>query len=104
MANGATAAWLPTLALRYSAFFSWVECRGACAPLGRIIMRYTEHRERVQLRHVTMQALAHVLEAKGIVFFPGPLRAANCRGTTPHPNIRDDYHLIELSDQRTFHS
>jgi len=50
-----------------------------------------------ELRRVTMQALAHALEAKGLVFFPGhpPLRAGNCRGATPHPGTRDDYHLIE---------
>lgn len=50
-----------------------------------------------ELRSVTMQALAHALEAKGLVFFPGhpPLRAGNCRGATPPPNTRDDFHLIE---------
>lgn len=49
------------------------------------------------LRCVTLQALAHTLEREGLVFFPGhaPLRGENCRGATPHPNARDDYHLLE---------
>lgn len=50
-----------------------------------------------ELRRVTMQALAFAMEAEGLVFFPGhaPLRAGNCRGATPDPRIRDDYHLLE---------
>lgn len=50
-----------------------------------------------ELRRVTMQALAYAMEAEGLVFFPGhpPLRADNCRGATPDPRTRDDYHLLE---------
>ncbi|MEX5340578.1 multiprotein-bridging factor 1 family protein [Pseudomonas sp. I2] len=50
-----------------------------------------------ELRRVTMQALAYALEAEGLMFFPGypPSRGANCRGATPDPKERDDYHLIE---------
>ncbi len=50
-----------------------------------------------ELRRVTMQALAFALEAKGLIFFPGhpPLRSDDCRGATPDPRTRGDYHLIE---------
>lgn len=50
-----------------------------------------------ELRRVTMQALAYAMEKEGLVFFPGhpPLRADNCRGATPDPITRDDYHLVE---------
>ncbi|EKT4524940.1 helix-turn-helix transcriptional regulator [Pseudomonas putida] len=50
-----------------------------------------------ELRRVTMQALAHAMEAEGLVFFPGhpPLRSDDCRGATPDPRTRHDYHLIE---------
>lgn len=50
-----------------------------------------------ELRRVTMQALAFAMEAEGLVFFPGhpPLRAGNCRGATPDPRTRDDFHLLE---------
>lgn len=49
------------------------------------------------LRRVTMQALAFALEAEGLIFFPGhpPLRSDDCRGATPDPRTRGDYHLIE---------
>lgn len=97
MADGATAAWLSTLPLRSSALPARLERRGLGVSFGRITTRDKEHRERAELRRVTMQALAHALEAKGLVFFPGhpPLRAGNCRGATPHPRTRDDHHLIE---------
>ncbi|MEX7554448.1 XRE family transcriptional regulator [Pseudomonas monteilii] len=51
----------------------------------------------IELRRVTMQALAFALEAEGLIFFPGhpPLRSDDCRGATPDPRTRDDYHLIE---------
>jgi hypothetical protein len=50
-----------------------------------------------ELRRVTMQALAFALEAEGLIFFPGhpPLRSDDCRGATPDPRTRADYHLIE---------
>ncbi|AHC82711.1 XRE family transcriptional regulator [Pseudomonas monteilii SB3101] len=50
-----------------------------------------------ELRRVTMQALAFALEAEGLIFFPGhpPLRSDDCRGATPDPRTRGDYHLIE---------
>ncbi|MFP3443797.1 helix-turn-helix domain-containing protein [Pseudomonas sp. SIMBA_067] len=50
-----------------------------------------------ELRRVTMQALAFALEAEGLIFFPGhpPLRSDDCRGATPDPKTRGDYHLIE---------
>lgn len=50
-----------------------------------------------ELRRVTMQALAFAMEAEGLVFFPGhpPLRAGNCRGATPDPRTRNDFHLLE---------
>ncbi|MGE8170725.1 helix-turn-helix domain-containing protein [Pseudomonas putida] len=49
-----------------------------------------------ELRRFTMQALAHALEAAGLVFFPGPpMRPDNCRGATPDPRMRNDYHLLE---------
>ncbi|PKI20002.1 XRE family transcriptional regulator [Pseudomonas monteilii] len=50
-----------------------------------------------ELRPVTMQALAYAFESDGLVFFAGndPMRGENCRGATPNPRTRDDYHLIE---------
>lgn len=50
-----------------------------------------------ELRRVTMQALAFAMEQEGLVFFPGhpPMRADNCRGATPDPRTREDYHLLE---------
>jgi hypothetical protein len=50
-----------------------------------------------ELRRVTMQALAFALETEGLIFFPGrtPLRSDDCRGATPDPKTRGDYHLIE---------
>lgn len=50
-----------------------------------------------ELRRVTMQALAYAMELEGLVFFPGhpPMKADNCRGATPDPKTRDDYHLLE---------
>ncbi|EKT4523492.1 helix-turn-helix transcriptional regulator [Pseudomonas putida] len=50
-----------------------------------------------ELRRVTMQALAFAMELEGLVFFPGhpPRRADNCRGATPDPRTREDYHLLE---------
>lgn len=50
-----------------------------------------------ELRRVTMQALAFALEAEGLIFFPGhpPLRSDDCRGATPDPRTRGDYHMIE---------
>lgn len=50
-----------------------------------------------ELRRVTMQAIAFAFEAEGLVFFPGqsPFTAGNCRGATPDPRTRDDYHLLE---------
>lgn len=50
-----------------------------------------------ELRRVTMQALAYAMEMEGLVFFPGhpPMRADNCRGATPDPRSRGDYHLLE---------
>lgn len=51
----------------------------------------------MELGRVTMQALSYTLEAEGLIFFPNtqPLRAGNCRGATPDPKTRADYHLIE---------
>lgn len=48
------------------------------------------------LRTVSLQALAFVLEAEGLVFFPDhpPLRGMNCRGSTKDPRSRLDYHLL----------
>lgn len=49
------------------------------------------------IRDVTLLALAHRLEAEGLVFFPGfsPSRGGNIRGTTPDPKGRDDFAMIE---------
>ena len=49
------------------------------------------------IRDVTLLALAHRLEAEGLVFFPGfaPGRGENIRGTTPNPIGRGDYAMIE---------
>ena len=49
------------------------------------------------VRDVTLLALAHRLEAEGLVFFPGfaPGRGENIRGTTPDPMGRSDYAMIE---------
>lgn len=51
----------------------------------------------VELRRVTMQALAFAFETEGLIFFPGhpPLRSDDCRGATPDPRAREDYHLLE---------
>ncbi|ORL62447.1 XRE family transcriptional regulator [Pseudomonas putida] len=53
--------------------------------------------EGAELRRVTMQALSYAMELEGLVFFPGhsPMRADNCRGATPDPRTREDYHLLE---------
>lgn len=50
-----------------------------------------------EMRRVTMQALAFAFEKEGLIFFPGhpPFRSDDCRGATPDPRIRDDYHLLE---------
>ncbi|GLX89020.1 helix-turn-helix domain-containing protein [Pseudomonas weihenstephanensis] len=49
------------------------------------------------IRDVTLLALAHRLEAEGLVFFPGfaPSRGGNIRGTTPDPAGREDFAMIE---------
>ena len=49
------------------------------------------------LKWVTKQALAFAMEAEGLLFIPGcaPGRGDNCRGSTPDPRLRDDFHLIE---------
>lgn len=49
------------------------------------------------LRRVTPQALAYAFEAEGLVFFPNhpPMLGENCRGATPDPRLRADFHLIE---------
>ncbi|KVV02387.1 MULTISPECIES: helix-turn-helix domain-containing protein [Pseudomonas] len=49
------------------------------------------------IRDVTLLALAHRLEAEGLVFFPGfaPSRGGNIRGTTPDPVGREDFAMIE---------
>lgn len=49
------------------------------------------------LKWVTKQALAFAMETEGLVFIPSasPLRGENCRGATPDPRLRDDFHLIE---------
>ncbi len=49
------------------------------------------------LRRVTMQALSFAFEAEGLIFIPGfaPSRGGNCRGATPDPRERDDFHLLE---------
>lgn len=50
-----------------------------------------------ELRRVTMQALAYAMEQEGLAFLPGhpPMRVDNCRGATPDPRTREDYHLLE---------
>lgn len=50
-----------------------------------------------EMRRVTMQALAFSFETEGLIFFPGqpPFRSDDCRGATPDPKTRDDYHLLE---------
>lgn len=51
----------------------------------------------LELRPVTMQALAFALEGEGLLFFPGhvPLRGENCRGATKNPRNRSDFNLVE---------
>lgn len=51
----------------------------------------------MELRAVTMQALAFALEGEGLIFFPGhePLRGDNCRGATKDPRTRADFYLVE---------
>ncbi|WP_428480269.1 helix-turn-helix domain-containing protein [Pseudomonas violetae] len=55
-----------------------------------------ENGERELLR-VSLQALSYSLEAQGLIFIQNqpPLRADNCRGATPDPRSRSDYHLLE---------
>jgi len=51
----------------------------------------------IEMRRVTMQALAFAFETEGLIFFPGhpPFRSDDCRGATPDPRTRDDYCLLE---------
>lgn len=51
----------------------------------------------IEMRRVTMQALAFAFEKEGLIFFPGhlPFRSDDCRGATPDPRMRQDYHLLE---------
>ena len=51
----------------------------------------------IEMRRVTMQALAFAFETEGLIFFPGhlPFRSDDCRGATADPSMRDDYHLLE---------
>jgi hypothetical protein len=49
------------------------------------------------LKWVTKQALQFAMEEESLIFFPGhaPSTGANCRGSTPDPRLRNDFHLIE---------
>lgn len=96
-ADRAFAAGLPTLSLRRGAHHAWLEHRSLGIPIRRVPRAIRSIENGAELRRVTMQALAFAMEAEGLVFFPGhaPLRAGNCRGATPDPRIRDDYHLLE---------
>lgn len=51
----------------------------------------------IELREVTMQALAFAFETEGLIFIPGhpPMSGDNCRGATRDPRSRRDYHLLE---------
>jgi len=49
------------------------------------------------LRDVTKQALVFAMELEGLLFIAGhpPSRGDNCRGMTPNPRGRNDFHLVE---------